>query len=66
MYCNEALIGQSPTIIVPLWSTIRDDNHYFDKIDTRGKGAFSIVVAYSKIDGFPQITEKNLDIGKKI
>ena len=32
----------------------------------RGIDAFPIVVAYRKIDGFPQITEKNLGVGKKI
>ena len=31
----------------------------------RGIAADLIVVAYSKIDGFPQITEKNLGVGKK-
>ena len=28
------------------------------------EAAFPIVVTYSKIDGFPQITENNLGIGK--
>lgn len=31
----------------------------------RGRTAELIVVASSKIDGFPQITEKNLGVGKK-
>ena len=36
-----------------------------DLNDMRGIAADLIVVAYRKIDGFPQITEKNLGVGKK-
>ena len=45
-------------LTLPLWSIIRNDNHYLDQNDSRGKATVSIKVAYSEIDRFPQITEK--------
>ena len=56
---------QPPWLTVPLSIIIRNDNHILDLNDMRGIAADLIVVAYSKIDGFPQITEKNLGVGKK-